>query len=537
MNFTKRVLEPGAFLKGKPRFFELCEVLLPKGLLQIRIRMKFRAQKEVVKVLVRVQELLAQRSIEGYLTGGFARDALMGRASGDVDIVIGAKAMELARNVANALGGKFVLLDQANEIARVVLSGERWGVWGEQKRPLHLDLATMHGSIEEDLAQRDFTIDAIAINLREIANPSAPLIDPFGGQRDLETGVVRAISEEAFRRDPARLLRAPRLAAEFGFSLDDETRTQIERHHQLITQVAAERVRDEFCRLLAAPKATKWLRLLDELGLLLAILPELSPTKGAEQPKEHFWDVFEHSIETVAAIEFLLRIEGSAYFSDEILAFAPWSLALEGHFDEEVASGHKRKTLLKLAGLLHDIAKPQARTIEETGRIRFFGHAKEGATIAQGILERLRFSVREKEMVQKMIEHHLRPGQLAGEEELPTQRAIYRYFRDTGDVGIDTIFLNLADHLATQGPNLELEEWRGHAQGMAYVLEERFREESIVSPPKLISGHDLIDIFGMSPGPNIGKILEAVREAQAAGEVATKEEALLFVQKLITKQS
>jgi len=493
-----------------------------------------RVKKEMMKVLIEVQELLTPRSIEGYLSGGFVRDALIGRDSDDVDIIIGAKAMELARQVAKALGGTFVPLDQENEIARVVLSGKGWG---EQKKPLHLDLATMRGSIGEDLAQRDFTIDAIAINLREIADPSAPLIDPFGGQRDLEAGVVRAISEEAFRRDPARLLRAPRLAAEFGFSLADETRAQIERHHQLITQVAAERVRDEFCRLLAAPKAAEWLRLLDELGLLLAILPELSPSKGAEQPKEHFWDVLAHSIETVATTEFLLRIEGSGYLSDEILAFVPWSQALEGHFEEEVASGHKRKTLLKLAGLLHDIAKPQTRTIEETGRTRFFGHAKEGAAIAQGILERLRFSVREREMVRKVIEHHLRPGQMAGEEELPTRRAIYRYFRDTGDVGIDTIFLNLADHLATRGPNLELEEWRRHAQSMAYVLEQRFREESVVSPPKLISGHDLIDILGMSPGRELGQLLEAVREAQAAGEIATREEALLFIQKRHTKQS
>jgi poly(A) polymerase len=116
-------------------------------------------------------------------------------------------------------------------------------------------------------------------------------------------------------------------------------------------------------------------------------------------------------------------------------------------------------------------------------------------------------------------------------EEMPSHRAIYRYFRDTGDVGIDTIFLNLADHLATRGPDLILEEWRGHAQRLSYVLEEHLREESIVAPPKLISGHDLIDIFGMRPGREIGELLEAVREAQAAGEVVTREEALLFIEK------
>jgi len=480
-----------------------------------------------------VQQLLDQRLIESYLTGGFVRDTMMGRDSDDIDIVVRGGAMELARSFARDLEGTFVPLDREDDIARVVLSADRWG---GQKGHLHLDLATMHGSIAEDLALRDFTIDAIAMDMREVARPRAPLIDPFGGQRDLEAGVVRAISEEAFQRDPARLLRAPRLAAEFGFSLAGETRAQIERHHRLITQVAAERVRDEFCRLLAAPKAAGGLRLLDELGLLLAILPELSLTKGAEQPKEHYWDVLEHSIETVAAIEFLLHIEGLKYSSDEVLNPVPWSLALEEHFEQDISSGHRRKTLLKLAGLLHDIAKPQTRSIDEKGRTRFLGHAREGATLAQGMMERLRFSVREREMVQRMIEYHLRPGQMAGDEELPTQRAIYRYFRDAGDVGIDTIFLNLADHLATRGPDLELEPWLRHARSASYVLEQRFREDGIVSPPKLISGHDLIDIMGMSPGPELGQLLEAVREAQADGEVTTREEALLFVQKRSTGQ-
>ncbi len=477
-----------------------------------------RAKKESLQLLVRLRDFLAQRSIEGYLSGGFVRDALMGREGGDIDVIIGARAMELVPEVARALGGRYVPLDEVNQIARVVFGG---------RSPLHLDFSTMRGSIEEDLALRDFTINAIAMNIKDIDKPSAPLIDPFGGREDLKNGVVRALGEEAFRQDAARLLRGPRLAAEFGFSLDGETKKQIARHHRLITAVAGERVRDELCRLLAALGAAQSLRLLDELGLLEAILPELSAMRGEEQPKEHFWDVFEHSIETVAAIEFLLRIGDSAMYNNEALTFAPWSAELEQYFDEEVGASLSRKTLLKLAGLLHDVAKPQTKTIDERGRTRFLGHAKEGAGTADNIMQRLRFSARERGMVERMVLHHLRPGQMG--EGLPTRRAIYRYFRDVGDVAIDTIFLNLADHLATRGPDLDLEGWRQHAQKLAYILEERFREESIVLPPKLIDGHDLIKIFGLSPGPKIGELLEAVREAQAAGEINTREEALSFV--------
>jgi len=483
-----------------------------------------KAEAKTFETVLRLKEFLAQRSVECYLSGGFVRDALLGRPSADIDIVVGAGAMELGPEVAHAFEGKYVALDEANEIARVVL---RW------EKPLHLDFSTMRGSIEEDLNLRDFTIDAIAINLEEIEEPSPLFIDPYGGQRDLEMGLVRAISEEAFGQDPARLLRGPRLAAELGFAVDGETKARIERNRLLICGVAAERVRDELCRLLAAPKAAQSLRLLDELGLLLVIIPELSVAKGVEQPKEHFWDVFEHSIETVAAVEFLLRIEGSAYHGEGTLALAPWIPKLEEHFEEEVSSGHKRKTLLKLAALLHDVAKPEAKAIDEEGKMRFLGHAKEGAATVSGIMERLRFSAREKEMMGKMVAHHLRPGQMVG-EGLPSRRAIYRYFRDTGNAGIDTIFLNLADHLAARGPKLDPEEWRGHAQEMAYVLEERFREQSIVIPLKLIDGHDLIDILGLSPGPTIGGLLEAVREAQAAGEVVTREEALSYVRKRLS---
>jgi len=480
---------------------------------------------EVSEVLSRVRTILEQRSVDCYLTGGFVRDVLLGRLTRDIDVVVAADAMEVAREVAEVIHGRYVPLDQPHGIARVVVPGEPH---------LHLDFASMRGGIEEDLACRDYTINAMAVNLCDVDQPVRPLIlDPLGGEKDLEDGQVRAVSEAALRDDPARLIRGVRLAVELGFSIESRTRAQIERNHQLIAGVAPERVRDEFCRLLAIPGACASLRLLDELGLLMAIVPELAATKGAAQPKEHYWDVLEHSFETVAAIEFVLRTGGSVHWGEVVLSEVPWSEALARHFDEEPSKGRSRKTLLKLAGLLHDIAKPQTRSVEEDGRTRFFGHAKEGALVADDIMRRLRFSARETDMVAKMVEYHLRPGQMGG--EMPTRRAIYRYFRDAGDVGIDTIFLNLADHLATRGPDLEMEGWREHARSMAYVLEERYREESVVAPPKLVNGHDLIDIYGMVPGPGVGGLLEAVREAQAAGEVVTRADALSFVEKRLSE--
>jgi poly(A) polymerase len=163
--------------------------------------------------------------------------------------------------------------------------------------------------------------------------------------------------------------------------------------------------------------------------------------------------------------------------------------------------------------------------------------SQEGAEVVRDIMERLKFSTREREMACGMVEHHLRPGQLARDNELPTRHAIYRYFRDTGDVAMDTIFLNLADHLAARGPMIEYDKWREHADTLRYVIEERFKVDSVTKPTKLIDGNDIIDKCGVAPGPEIGSLLEAVREAQAAGEVSTKEEALLFVQRSLGSKS
>ncbi len=493
--------------------------------------MKLFTQPRDLLLLSKVSKVLAEQGIRSYLVGGFVRDALLGRDTVDIDIAIAADALEVATRVATAFGGRYVRLDEVNRVGRVILAIE-----GANKGQWKLDFTTLKGNIEQDLARRDFTIDAMAVDIGELEADytATQLIDPFDGWGDLQQGMIRAVTDTAFELDPARLLRAVRLAAELGFSIDNETESLIRRYCHLIANVAGERIREELLRLLAIPQS-KLLPYLDELGLLTAMIPELNQTKGVKQPKEHFWDVFDHSIETVVAVDFVLRRGGWEYANDEVLAVVPWSAVLAHHFELEVSSGSIRRALLKLAALLHDIAKPQTKTIDESGRIRFLGHAKEGAAIAVNILERIRFSGKEVRLVEIMVRHHLRPGQMS-HNELPSRRAIYRYFRDTGEAGIDILFLSLADHLATRGPQLNLAQWQEHAQMVEYVISQRFQEGALVAPPKLIDGHDLIKSFGMSPGPKIGQLLEAVREAQAAGELTTRQEALAYIREQLTTE-
>lgn len=491
-------------------------------------------ESKVWLLLTKVSDVLGEQGIESYVVGGFVRDVLLGRDTADIDIAVASDALEVAPKIATALGGKYVLLDRINRVGRVVLVDKGAP---SPKVQWELDFSTFKGNIEQDMARRDFTIDAMAVNLSQFRKgiSDVQLIDPVKGWNDLQQGAIRAVAETAFASDAARLLRAVRLAAELGFSIDKKTEALIRHYSYLIASVAGERVREELLRLLAVPGAGQFLTYLDELGLLTAVFPELSQAKGVEQPKEHFWDVFDHSLRTVIAVDFLLRQGAWEYANEEALATVPWSAVLAQHFDQEVSSGSTRRLLLKLAALLHDVSKPQTKALD-SGRIRFLGHAKEGAAIAANMLERLRFSTREVKLVEAGVRHHLRPVQMS-QDGLPTRRAIYRYFRDTEEAGIDILFLSLADHLATRGPNLVLADWQEHARLVDYVIGQHFEQENIVRPPKLVDGHDIINIFGISPGPKVGEILESVREGQASGEVTTREEALDFVKKLLTPSS
>lgn len=488
---------------------------------------KFRLEPRTRSVLSETASFLEARGVKAYIVGGFIRDRILERSAGDIDIAVSGDAIELCRELAADLDARLVPLDEVNRVCRLVI------IRDDEPR-VELDFATLRGNIEQDLGERDFTINAIAAGLADTAHEASPeFIDPFQGRRDLRERRVRAVSERSLTADPVRLLRGVRLAAELDFAIEPGTEAQVKEHSRLIAAVPGERVREELVRLLSVPDRDSVLLYLDDLGLLTAIIPELAAAKGVEQPKEHFWDVFNHLVRTPAAADFLLRqgdwpvLRG---LRRDALNAAPWSERLAEYFNREVSRGTTRRVLVKMAALLHDIAKPQTKTIEHTGRTRFFGHGLEGSEIAAGILERLRFSTREVKLVEGMVKHHMRPGQLS-QEGLPTRRAIYRYFRDIGDAAVDTLFLGLADHLAARGPRLDMAEWRRHARLVEYVLAQYFEPQGVAAPPRLITGHDLIEVFELKPGPAIGNLLEAVREAQAAGEITSREEALAFVRR------
>ena len=502
-----------------------------------------------IVILDKVSQLLDRKGYQGYVVGGFIRDWLLGKQTRDVDIAVDRDALSVAQEVAQILHGKGVLLNDTDSIARVVVSEQEPPASlqsrGTGRTEWHLDLASFSNSIECDLARRDFTVDAMATELSQFVAAAAAetggrripvkLIDPFAGQKDLRNAVLRAVSEGVFDADPARLLRGIRLAAELDFSIEPATEELIRRHARSIVRTPGERIRDELLRLLDVPRSARYLGYLDELSVLPALIPELSEGKGVAQPTVHFWDVFQHSLQTVAALEFLLGEGNWEYGARDLLADIPWPDSIHQHLSQEISRGGNRKALLKLGGLLHDIAKPRTKTVDSSGRARFLGHAKQGAAMAESIMSRLRFSRQEMSVVGNLVHHHLRPTQMAN-EGLPTRRAIYRYFRDTGDAGTDILILALADHLATRGPLVKIEEWREHCQLTRYILTEHDEQLARILPLKLLDGHDLMDTFGLHPGPLIGKLLAAVSEAQASGELTSKYEALALARKELDRQ-
>ena len=478
-------------------------------------------------MLTKLKTYFSGRGIPVYLVGGYLRDSLLSiPPQRDIDIALSADSQSVGRDLALALGGSFVPLSPDHGIARVVVEDPETGPW-------KVDLVTLPGSIEEDLARRDFTIDALALPLSGWTSPvpAELVIDPFNGRQDLLSKWIRAINPHVFQDDPGRLLRSVRLAAALRFRLEPQTKRQVVADASHISRVALERVRDEFLAILALDGAKGSLEVLDRLDLLCRVVPELAEAKGVEQPRMHYWDVWGHLMHSVESAEGITK----GHQHSPVYTLIYWTAETDAHFSQEVSDGHSRRTLLKLAALFHDIAKPQTKRVDEAGRTRFPEHSEIGAAVAAQRLTHLRISSRGVALVSKMVEHHLRPAHMMQGVELPTQRAIFRYFRDLKDVAIDTLYLCQADFLAAKGPELDPEAWASHARMITHVLQVGSQPAVSGRSPRLIDGKELMAHFELDPGPVIGLLLDRVEEARAAGEIATREEALALAAENLTQ--
>ena len=436
-----------------------------------------------------------------WTVGGALRDELLGREVTDIDVAVDGDPEAAARELAKEVHGPVFRLSEAFGAWRVVDRGS-----GRV-----YDFAPLQGeTIEEDLRKRDFTINAMA---REPDGDT--LIDPLGGRADIESRVLRVIGPEAYESDPLRPLRLARFAAELGFSPDAETERLTAAAAGRVPEASGERVFAELRRLVLAEHAVEGLALADRLGLVHAVLPELSDLHDVEQNQYHHKDVYGHTLEV---LERLIELETEA------------GGELREVLDEPLADELTRGQALRFGALLHDIGKPATHDIREDGRVTFIGHDRLGEEMVREVCGRLRTSERLSRFLGALTRHHLVLGFLVRERPLD-RRAVYRYLTRTAPVEVEVTLLSCADRLATRGRNAD-RAIDAHIE-LARELMQAALEWRRTGPPRLpLRGDELASEAGIEPGPELGRVLAELREAAYAGEIADRDDAIELARRL-----
>jgi len=440
------------------------------------------------------------------VVGGTVRDALLGRPDVDVDLAAPRGALEVTRRIAERLDATAVILDAERGVGRVAAPG------------VQVDVSDFRApTLADDLAARDFTVNALAVELgRLLALGRAPIVDPTGGLADLRARRLRVAGAGVLQDDPLRVLRGVRLEATLGLRLTPVAVKALRAAAPRLAGVTAERVSEELVALLGLPGTGRAVRRADAIGALRVVLPEVEPMRVAAQPAPHRFNVLEHSLRALEASDRVLA---------RLAALAPFGEELAAHLAEPLGGRLTRAHVLKLAALLHDVSKPETRRLVG-GRVRFFEHDVRGATRVRAIGERLRLPGRAVALLERLVRQHLRPMHLAQAGEI-TRRARLRFYRDLGPDTRDLLLLSLVDAAAVTGAS-PLALWR-RATLIRDLLGGWWEAETTAAAPPLLRGEDVMARYGLEPGPAVGDLLGRAREAQDLGLIRTREEALAYL--------
>lgn len=456
--------------------------------------------------------------LDFWIVGGIVRDAILDQPSRDLDIAADFDPIPFARDFADLHGLGFAILDDTRRVARIVKN--------DHPR-FTIDIAKLQGgSIAEDLANRDFTINAIACYIRD---GGYEIADPLGGLDDIRKGVIRPCSTHCIKDDPVRILRAHRFSNHFNYALTSDLNELINNALELLISVPAERALQELVLVLGHPSSHISISNMASDGSLFMLFPELKQSVGVGQNDWHHLDVFAHSMETLRALE-------RDFLSTAPEWLKPFEEMIRGDLETEVSFGISRGTVLKFAALLHDCAKPKCRAVDEKGKVTFYGHEKEGEVFAKAAAGRLKAPNSVIDGIGKLIVNHLRPFNAISEGVI-TRRGMYRYHRDLGEWGVAGVIHALADAEAAKGPAVtgaRRESERVAALETLRYIESAQSAKAARREP-LITGHDVMAELGLAPGPLVGKILEAIREADAVGEVTNREDAMELAKSITGK--
>ncbi|OGY68262.1 MAG: hypothetical protein A3B16_01325 [Candidatus Zambryskibacteria bacterium RIFCSPLOWO2_01_FULL_45_43] len=424
------------------------------------------------KEIIDVGTALESAGFEAYLVGGCVRDLLLGHEPKDWDITTNAKPEEIQKIFLdsvyeNNFGTVGIKTNSDNPKLKIVevTTFRQEGKYTDKRHPDEIKFAE---TIEEDLSRRDFTVNALAMNLGH--QERSAVIDPYGGQNDLKNKIIRAVGnpEERFQEDALRLMRAVRFMAQLGFGIEEQTEAAVKKHAGILEFVSKERVRDELSKLLSAEKAADGIRKMQGLGLLKLVLPELEEGVGMGQNKHHIYTVFEHNLKSL-----------------------------------EYAAKNGFPLELRLASLLHDVGKPRSKRGDGPDST-FYGHQVIGERMVLSMLDRLRFSKAMIEKIALLVREHM----FVYDPDTMTDAGARRLLRRVGEENINDLFLlREADRIGSGVPKAQ-----------PYRLRHlKFRIEKVSKDPisaKMlkVNGEDIMRVLGIEPSARIGFVLAILLE-------------------------
>lgn len=465
-------------------------------------------------VLTTLAGLARRQGTRLWLCGGSLRDLLLGLTPPDLDLACAGDALALGRGLAQSLGGRMVSLGREFATCRVVLSTG------------YLDLAGLRApDIRADLAARDFTVNALALPLEDLLqadDPAAAIIDPTGGRSDLAARLLRPAGPGVLAADPLRVLRAFRFVSTHGLELAPGVAEDLAGAGPGLFRVAPERLGAEWLALMSGARPAPAAAAMERCQVLTRLVPELAAGRGLEQNPYHHLDVLEHSLACLAAAQ-------------ELAAGGLEAGALAGEAGAYLCQG-RRRGLVMCAALLHDLGKPRTRQPKEPGWASFYRHETVGAGLARRRLRALGLSKADAEFAGRLVGEHMRPFHLLGAQsrgEL-SDRALRRLLAAAGPELPVLFLLALADTMAGQGPQRPPE---AEARLLAlYELVAARRDQELaaaLAAPPLLGGRELMAALGLAQGPEVGRLLGLLREAQLEGRIQDKEQAIALARRAL----